>query len=181
MPETQSQAGLSRRALFKYGLLGALGIAAAGAGVSSIGFFQESALAPGLKVLRERDLHFLRALIPALLEGAVSAKDMPQTVEKTVRGMDYSLYHLSPEMLALTGQLLVTLSLPVARAPLSGIWGRWENASAADMRAFLKRWQESPLALLKMGHNSLLQLVAMGWYGNPDAFAQCGYPGPPNI
>jgi len=180
MPDTQKRAGLSRRALFKYGLLGSLALAGVGAG-SSIDFFRHSDLARGMRILRERDVHFLRVLIPVLLQDAVSAEDMPQAVLQTLRGMDYSLAHLSPAMLALTEQLLITLSLPASRAPLSGIWGRWENASSEDIRRFLQRWQESPLALLKMGHNSLLQLVAMGWYGNPESWQQCGYPGPPAI
>jgi len=180
MLESKTNGGLSRRALFKYGLLGAAALAAGG-GISSIDFFRESALAAGMRILRERDLHFLRAIIPVLLQGAVSADEMPKTVEQTLHGMDYSLSHLSPAMLALTEQLMVTLSLPLSRAPLSGIWGRWENASPEDIRRFFKRWQNSPLALLKMGHNSLLQLVPMGWYGNPASWQHCGYPGPPNI
>jgi len=181
MPDTHRHGVLSRRALFKYGLLGTAAIALGVGGISSIGFFRESDLAAGMRILRERDLHFLRALIPVLLEDAVSKSDMPQAVEQTLSGMDYSLSHLSPAMLALTEQLLVTLSLPLSRAPLSGIWGRWDSASREDIRAFLQSWQNSPLPLLKMGYNSLLQLVPMGWYGNPDAWQHCGYPGPPKI
>jgi len=180
MPENKTNAGLSRRALFKYGLLGAAVLAAGGA-VTSIDFFRGSDLAAGMRILRERDVHFLHALIPVLLEDAVSDSDMPQAIEQTLRGMDYSLSHLSPAMLALSEQLLVTLSLPLSRAPLSGIWGRWDNASHKDIRAFLQSWQNSPLPLLKMGYNSLLQLVSMGWYGNAAAWQHCGYPGPPSI
>jgi len=180
MPDTK-RAGLSRRVLFQYGLLGSLALATGIGGGSSIGFFRQSDLASGMRILRERDMHFLRALIPVLLQDAVAAEDMPQALVQTLQGIDYSLSHLSPAMLALTGQLLVTLSLPASRAPLSGIWGRWENASSEDMRRFLQRWQNSPLPLLKMGHNALLQLVFMGWYGNPEAWQHCGYPGPPKL
>jgi len=181
MPDTHRHGGLSRRALFKYGLLGTAAVIAGAGGISSTGFFRENNLAAGMRILRERDLHFLRALIPVLLQDAVAVTDMPQTVENTLRGIDYSLSHLSPAMLALTEQLLVTLSLPLSRAPLSGIWGRWENASSEDIQQFLQSWQNSPLPLLKMGYNSLLQLVPMGWYGNADSWQHCGYPGPPKI
>jgi len=180
MPDTQSNGGLSRRSLLKYGLLGTLAVAAGGA-VSSIGFFRQSNVVLGMHILRERDVQFLRAIIPPLLEDAVNPADMPQAIEQTLFGMDYSLNHLSPAMMALTEQLLVSLSLPASRAPLTGIWGRWENASSEDIRRFLQRWQNSPLSLLKMGHNSLLQLVSMGWYGNAAAWPHCGYPGPPKI
>jgi len=181
MPDTKRNAGLSRRSLFKYGLLGSLAVVTGVGGGSSIGFFRQNERVAGMRVLRQRDLYFLRALIPALLQDAVSAREMPQAIDKTLRGMDYSLSHLSPAMLVLTEQLLVTLSLPLSRVPLSGIWGRWENVSYKDIHRFLQRWQNSPLPLLKMGHNSLLQLVAMGWYGNAESWQHCGYPGPPKI
>jgi hypothetical protein len=32
-----------------------------------------------------------------------------------------------------------------------------------------------------MGHASLLQLVMLAWYGNPDSWSHCGYPGPPTV
>ena len=69
----------------------------------------------------------------------------------------------------------------VTRGPLTGIWGSWEKTSADDIRHFLDRWQNSSLGLLKMGHASLLQLVMLAWYGNPDSWGHCGYPGPPTV
>jgi len=181
MSNTQSDSGLSRRALFKYGLLGSLAIAA-GVGIgSSVGFFNESALAPGMRVLRVRDLYFLRALLPTLLKDAASPDEMTDAVEKTLSGMDYSLSHLSPAVQGLTNQLMASLSLPLSRVPLTGIWGRWNSTNDAELQQFLQRWRQSSVALLKMGHNSLLQLSLMGWYGNPTAWTQCGYPGPPTI
>ena len=95
--------------------------------------------------------------------------------------IDYSLDHLSPAMLKMTRQLFDVLALPLTRGPLTGVWGSWDKASAADVKAFLERWQNSSLDLLKMGHASLLQLVGMAWYGNPGSWQHCGYPGPPKI
>ncbi|MDT4851991.1 hypothetical protein FQZ97_862050 [compost metagenome] len=137
--------------------------------------------AAGLKVLRESDLPFLRALVPVMLEGAVPAEKMPQAVEGTLQSLDYSLHRLSPEMLKLTLQLFDVLALPITRGPLTGVWGSWEKASAQDVREFLARWENSSIGLLKMGHASLLQLVMMAWYGRPESWAHCGYPGPPSV
>jgi hypothetical protein len=77
--------------------------------------------------------------------------------------------------------LFDVLALGLTRGPLTGVWGSWENASATDVRSFLNRWQNSSLGLLKMGHASILQLVMLAWYAQPESWAHCGYPGPPNI
>lgn len=169
--------GLSRRNLLKVGLLGSAFLATASLTASLSGCSAGTPQA-GFTVIRESDLPFLNAAIPVMLEGAVSPSSMPQAVAGTLENLDYSLAHLSPEMLKLTQQLFDVLAMPVTRGPLTGVWGSWENASAADVRAFLARWQNSSIGLLKMGHASLLQLVLMSWYGRAESWAHCGYPGP---
>jgi hypothetical protein len=78
--------------------------------------------------LRSGDLLFLRALMPVMLEGAVATEECP-TPSRHPESLDYSLDHLSPEMLKLTRQLFDVLGMAVTRGPLTGIWGSWENAS----------------------------------------------------
>ncbi|HAV86583.1 MAG TPA: twin-arginine translocation pathway signal protein, partial [Pseudomonas sp.] len=34
---------------------------------------------------------------------------------------------------------------------------------------------------LRQGQATLLQLIQMGWYGRREAWAHCGYPGPPTL
>ena len=173
-------AGLSRRGLLKVGLFGSAFLATAGV-TASLSGCSASVPASGMSTLRSSDLPFLRALIPVVLAGAVTPEAMPAAVEKTITGMDYSLSRFSPEMLKLTVQLFDVLAMGITRGPLTGIWGSWENASADDVRQFLDRWQNSAIGLLKMGHASLLQLVMLAWYGNPDSWSHCGYPGPPTV
>lgn len=172
--------GLSRRRLIKVGLFGSAFLATAGL-TATLSGCSASTPASGYAILRESDLPFLRALIPVMLEGAVPAERMSQAIDGTLQSLDYSLDRLSPEMLKLTVQLFDVLALPVTRGPLTGVWGRWENASAQDVRNFLDRWQNSAIGLLKMGHASLLQLVMMAWYSRPESWARCGYPGPPTV
>ncbi len=171
---------LSRRGLLKVGLLGSAFLAGAGL-TASLGGCSASSPQAGFVIIRSSDLPFLQALIPVLLEGAVAPAQMPQAVAGTLQSLDHSLNHLSPEMLKLTQQLLDTLVLPLTRGPLTGVWGSWENASPAQVRRFLERWQNSSIDLLKMGHAALLQLVMMSWYGRPESWAHCGYPGPPSV
>lgn len=173
-------AGLSRRHLLRVGLLGSAFLASAGLTATLSGCSASTPQA-GFAVLRASDLPFLHALIPVLLEGAVPAENLPQAVAGTLQSLDYSLDHLSPEMLKLTVQLFDVLALPLTRGPLTGVWGRWDQASAADVRAFLERWQNSAIGLLQMGHASLLQLVMMSWYSRAESWAHCGYPGPPTV
>lgn len=172
--------GLSRRGLLKVGLIGSAFLATAGV-TASLSGCSASSPSQGMSVLRDSDLPFLHALIPVMLAGAVPAERMGDSVKATVEALDYSLAHLSPEVLKLTQQLFDVLALPLTRGPLTGVWGSWENTSASDVRNFLERWQNSSLSLLRMGHASLLQLVMMAWYGRPESWAHCGYPGPPQI
>ena len=179
-PSLSDTPALSRRGLLKFSLGATAFLATAGLGASLSGC-SSSAPANGFVTLRSGDLLFLRALIPVMLEGAVTAEQMPEAVDGTLKSLDYSLAHLSPEMLKLTQQLFDVLGMAVTRGPLTGIWGSWENASANDIRAFLDRWENSSLSLLRMGHSSLLQLVMMAWYGRKESWAHCGYPGPPTV
>ncbi len=177
---TLSAPQLSRRGLLKVGLLGTAFLATAGV-TASLSGCSANVPASGLSTLRSSDLPFLRALIPVILEGAVSAEKMSAAVEQSIHGMDYNLTRFSPEMQKLTIQLFDVLALGLTRGPLTGVWGSWENASSSEVRNFLNRWQNSSLNLLRMGHGSLLQLVMLAWYGQPESWGHCGYPGPPKI
>jgi hypothetical protein len=179
-PSLSDTPALSRRGLLKFSLGASAFLATAGLGASLSGC-SASVPASGFVTLRSGDLLFLRALIPVMLDGAVTSERMPEAVEGTLKSLDYNLAHLSPEMLKLTRQLFDVLGMAVTRGPLTGIWGSWENASADDIRQFLDRWENSSLSLLRMGHSSLLQLVMMAWYGRKESWAHCGYPGPPTV
>ena len=171
---------LSRRGLLKFSLGSSLFLTTAGLGASLSGC-SPSQPAHGLMALRENDLPLLRSLIPVMLDGAVTAGQLLAASDATLRNLDTGLAHLSPPMLKLAHQLFDVLTLGVTRGPLTGIWGSWENARAEDIRQFLARWQDSSLDLLRQGHSSLLQMVMMAWYSRPEAWAHCGYPGPPSI
>ncbi|TKJ72302.1 twin-arginine translocation pathway signal protein [Pseudomonas koreensis] len=179
-PSLTETPALSRRGLLKFSLGATALLATAGLGASLTGC-SSSVAANGFVSLRDGDLLFLRALIPVMLDGAVVAEKMPVAVDGTLKSLDDSLDHLSPEMLKLTRQLFDVLGMAVTRGPLTGIWGSWENASPEAMRHFLDRWENSSLSLLRMGHSSLQQMVMMAWYTRAESWAHCGYPGPPSV
>ena len=179
-PGLSATPALSRRGLLQLSLGATAFLATAGLGASLSGCSSNIA-ADGFSVLRSADLLFLRALVPVMLDGAVIPEKMPDAVEGTLKTLDNSLDHLSPEMLKLTRQLFDVLAMAVTRGPLTGIWGSWENASPDEMKHFLKRWENSSLSLLRMGHSSLQQMVLMAWYGRRESWVHCGYPGPPVV
>ena len=179
-PGLSDTPALSRRGLLKFSLGATAFLATAGLGASLSGC-SASVPANGFTTLRSADLMFLRALLPVTLDGALSDENRSTAVEGTLQSLDNGLNHLSPEMLKLTRQLFDVLGMAVTRGPLTGIWGSWENASADDIRAFLDRWENSSLSLLRMGHSSLLQMVMMAWYSRRESWAHCGYPGPPVV
>lgn len=179
-PGLSDTPALSRRGLLKFSLGASALLVTAGMGASLSGC-SSNVPANGFAALRNGDLLFLRALIPVLLHGSVSPLKMASAVDGTLESLDSGLDHLSPEMLKLTRQLFDVLGMVVTRGPLTGIWGRWENASVEQIQGFLQRWENSSLSLLRMGHSSLLQMVMMAWYGRKESWVQCGYPGPPVV
>lgn len=179
-PDLTDTPAMTRRGLLQLSLGASVFLATVGLGASLSGC-SSSQPASGLQALRDSDLAFFRALIPVLLDGAVSTETIPAATDATLQSLDRGLAHLSAAMLKLTHQLFDVLTLSVTRGPLTGIWGGWENASADDIRQFLTRWENSSLSLLRQGHSSLLQMVMMAWYSRPEAWAHCGYPGPPSV
>ena len=77
--------------------------------------------------------------------------------------------------------MLDLLSMGITRGPMTGIWGRFENASTEQILVFLVRWRDSRLALLREGHAALTQLLLMAWYALPATWDSIEYPGPPAI
>ena len=181
MPDARIEhALLSRRGVMKVGLLASTLLATAGLTASRSGC-SSSDRACGFAVLRNSDLPFLQAVIPVMLAGSVRPSLMPGANDATLHKLDNNLDRLSPALLTLTQQLFDVLAMPVTRGPLTGVWSGWENATPERIRDFLERWQNSSLSLLRMGHASLLQLVMMSWYEQPESWAHCGYPGPPTV
>ncbi len=169
----------TRRDLLKVGLFGSAALAGAGLLGSLSGCSAERA-ASGFEMLRDSDLPMLRRLIPVVLEGATPISDTAHVVG-TLASLDQGLAHLPPALSKQVQQLFDLLSLSLTRGPLTGIWGGWEQAKDSEIQAFLQRWQNSSLALLRQGHASLLQMILMAWYASPAAWAHCGYPGPPKV
>lgn len=178
MSHVAQSAEFSRRSLLKLSAVSAASLSVLSLSASLTGCSSEQA-SSGFLVLRSADLICLSAMLPVLYSGAVAAQQMDSNLQSALRAIDNNLASFSPEMRKLTLQLFDVLNNSLTRGPLTGVWGAWPQASALDIQQFLKRWENSRFALLKTGHNALLQIAMLAHYGQPSAWQHCGYPGPP--
>ena len=172
---------ITRRQFIKAGILG-------GAALTAAGIFYSRGLkeAPGTAVPRgltfgERTI--IAALVPAILAGALPepGEARSRAIAQTVDGVGVAVAGLSATAQKELAELFALLGFAPARVLLAGLWPGWEQASTAEIAAFLQGWRESRLALLRSAYAGLHDLVLGAWYGNPDAWAAIDYPGPPEM
>jgi hypothetical protein len=100
---------------------------------------------------------------------------------KTADGVGVAIAGLSASAQREIAELFGLLGVAPARMLVAGVWPSWENASAADIAAFLERWRTSRFALLRSAYAALHDLVLGAWYGDAGSWAAIGYPGPPEV
>lgn len=139
--------------------------------------------APGYRALGKDGVLVSRALIPAILEGALPAADPERetAIRHTLEALDRAIAGLSPAVQAEIAQLFALLGLAPGRWLLAGVRTRWADASPEEAAAFLRRWKEGRIDLMRAGYQALTQLVIAAWYGNPLSWAAIGYPGAPRL
>jgi len=131
--------------------------------------------------LSERTI--IAALVPAILAGVLpeAGEARRKAIVQTVEGVGVAIGGLSAAAQKELAELFTLLSIAPARVLLAGLWPRWEDASPAEIAAFLQGWRMSRLELLRSAYAALHDLVLGAWYGNPDAWGDIGYPGPPEM
>ena len=172
---------LTRRQLLLGSLLG--GAALAGLTLSLAPADDAAAPQPELKFLTGDDALILSALIPVLLDGALSsdANIQQQQVQTVIRRLDEALRHLYPRTRAELRELFDLLGNKAGRVTLAGIWSNWASASLHDKNEFLNDWRESFLDLLQTAYAGLHNLVMASFYGDSANWALVGYAGPPQV
>jgi len=128
-------------------------------------------------------LAIVTAIVPAMLEGALPAHD-PQrsaSIADTVSGVRQAIAGLPPAAQAELAQLFALLGFTPARIALARVASPWPQASVQEVGAFLERWRQSRVQLLRSAYDALHQLVLAAWYGQPAAWTAIGYAGPPAL
>jgi hypothetical protein len=166
-----------RRAFLKFGIAGALLLAAAGAARGQASYRPTDGSGT-FRVLREADREVLAAIAPAILAGTAAAGP---AIAAAIGSVDRAVAGLPPHLQQEVGQLLALLASWPGRRWLAGVAAPWRAASVAEVAAFLERWRFSRWALLQQGYHALHDLVLAAWYARPDSWAAIGYPGPPEV
>jgi hypothetical protein len=92
-----------------------------------------------------------------------------------LQGVDAAIMALPPALQHELRQLLDLLTNPWGRRWLAGVARPWEQASAAQIEGFLRRWQLSRFSMLRSGYQALHALIMAAWYGNPRSWAAIDY------
>ncbi len=172
---------LTRRQFIKAGIIGGAALTAAGIFYSRGLKEAPSTAVPRGLTLSERTI--IAALVPAILAGVLpeAGEARRKAIVQTVEGVGVAIGGLSAAAQKELAELFTLLSIAPARVLLAGLWPRWEDASPAEIAAFLQGWRMSRLELLRSAYAALHDLVLGAWYGNPDAWGDIGYPGPPEM
>jgi hypothetical protein len=168
---------VTRRTFLRFGVAGALILAAAAVGRAERVYRPAAANEPPL-VLDASDREVLAAVAPVILAGTAAARADQAAV---IASIDRAVSGLPPHLQREVRQLLALLASWPGRRGLAGIAAPWRSAPAADVEAFLDRWRFSRWALLQQGYHALHELVLAAWYARPDAWGAIGYPGPPEV
>lgn len=166
---------MRRRTFLSLGIAGAATLAAAGWWVAR--------RSPPALALGDDARVIVAAVVAAMLEDALpgAAREREAAIAETVVNVDRAIQGLAPSARGELGQLFALLALSPARRALAGVAPPWQDASVAEVAAFLDRWRDSGWALKRSAYDALHQLILAAWYGNRRSWAAIGYPGPPPL
>jgi hypothetical protein len=168
----------SRRTVLTYGLTGAGFLAVGGVGLG---------LRPGATATPPRPLQVLDARTYAVVaaiaarvtpgsEGVPSAADL-----EVAANVDELLSTMEADSAWEVVQLLKAFDNALVSAVLGGGFTPFTKLSAPDQDRVLESWRTSSLNVKRLGYKVLRGLTAAAYFGSPAAYAQCGYPGPPDF
>jgi hypothetical protein len=170
-----------RRFLFlgvSAGLATALGVAAAWPDSAAL---EDDAHRYGFLTAQDRAI--LAALAPAMLAGAWPADPAKATAEALIllRGIDTALMGMPPRVRDDMRKLFGLLGRQAGKLLVAGSLTGWAQVDPQRAGTMIQGWRDHALALLQQAYGGLHDLTMGVWYGNPDHFADCGYPGPPML
>lgn len=138
--------------------------------------------AKGYRLLREGDITLFRALIPAVLEGALpTGAARAQALDDTLHSLDQLLFYSSRSAHKQLKQLFDMLTFAPTRLLMARVGSDWSELPEADVAAFLKRWKTSSLGMLRGAYAAICQMIEMSWYLQPQSWPAIGYAPPRKV
>jgi hypothetical protein len=168
----------SRRQFIQVGLAGAATLAAA----RWLDGAPAHAAAP-FRALDARSASMVGAIVPVVLAGSLpeGTQARARAVADVVAAFDRAVSGLSPSVQREVEELFSVLRFGPTRLAFTGLWPAIEEATPAEIAAFLRRWRTSRFEIQRAGYQALTQLIQASWYDNPASWAAIGYPGPPPV
>ena len=175
---TLQAAALSRRHFLKTGALGGM-LLATGSTAALLTGCAQAQPATGYVFLRDAEITVLRAVIHSVLAGSLpEGKAQPAAMNHVLKSLDALLANSSIAVNDQIHQLFALLSMAPTRIAMAGVWSDWPDASRADIDAFLLRWRDSRLGLLRGAYLGLCKIINVAWYLLPESYAAVGYSAP---
>lgn len=170
---------LTRRRFLAAGAAGGVALALAG----GYAWLRGRRARPEIRAFDADALAIVRAIVPAMLAGALPAPTGPRAdaIDDTVEHVRRAVEGLAPSAQAELAQLFALLSTGVGRRLFAGLAPAWKDAAPAEVDAFLVAWRDSGWALKRSAYDALHQLILAAWYANPRSWGAIGYPGPPPL
>lgn len=173
---------ITRRTFIKTGIAGAALLALAAVFQKQLDRAGKQALVAG-NPLDTSLATVVRAVAPVILQGAFPAAEpqRAQARERIARDVATAVSALGASAQQEVAELFALLAFAPTRIAVAGVSPAWEQASPAEIEAFLRSWQHSGMDLLKSGYQALHDLVLGAWYADPQNWGAIGYPGPPSL
>jgi hypothetical protein len=165
----------TRRTFLKAGLVAAAVLAVGG------GIYRYTHPAPQARFILDGPARAaLDAMVPAILDGALPAAGAARTaaIRSTTDRVHQAILGLPLSAQGEIQDLFGLLALGPVRRFLAGVPEEWQQASVAQVAAFLQGWRTHRLALLQSGYAALHDLVIGSWYADAANWTAIGYPGP---
>ncbi len=125
----------------------------------------------------------LRAIIPALLDGALpdDATERRAAIDDTLRAVGIAIAGLPPAAREELSSLFALLAFAPVRVAFADVGAGWREVSVTTTNAFLIRLQKSRWSVKRTAYDALHQLTFAAWYASPRTWPSIGYPGPPAL
>jgi hypothetical protein len=125
--------------------------------------------------LKDTDRLILTKLLPVILP---SIEDKNEKIATLIEQIEKALLSFSFDQQKSFRALLNSMTQPVSRAMVCGIWVSWSEVKTESIQRMLERWRNSRWSIFNQAYTGIVQLSSVIYYGHPNQWALSQYTGP---